>query len=143
MAIQSSFPRVADQVLSFNKNVVEILSKINNLTTTAENTTTVNITDETGTLRSFTLPSFTSLKADIERLNNNINSLYSIDAAGALIATDNTNKFKKIITVDLNREPTELSSVGAVTQFKTAPNWFFDSLLDPLLSVEFDLSKQL
>ena len=142
MAIQSSFPRVADQVLSFNKNVVEILSKINNLTTTAENTTTVNITDETGTLRSFTLPSFTSLKADIERLNNNINSLYSIDAAGALIATDNTNKFKKIITVDLNREPTELSSVGAVTQFKTAPNWFFDSLLDPLLSVEFDLSTQ-
>jgi len=142
MAIQSSFPRVADQVLSFNKNVVEILSKINSITQTAENSTTINITDETGTLRSFTLPSFTSLKADIERLNNNINSLYSIDAAGALIATDNTNKFKKIITVDLNREPTELSSVGAVTQFKTAPNWFFDSLLDPLLSVEFDLSTQ-
>ncbi len=59
MAIQSSFPRVADQVLSFNKNVVEILSKINSITQTAENSTTINITDETGTLRSFTLPSFT------------------------------------------------------------------------------------
>ena len=35
---------------------------------------------------------------DRDRLNNNINSLYSIDADGALIQTSNQNKFKKIIT---------------------------------------------
>jgi hypothetical protein len=83
------------------------------------------------------------LKADIDRLNNNINSLYSIDAAGALIQTSNANKFKKIITVDLNREPTEVSSLGSVSNFKSSPNWFFDSLLDPLLSIEFDLSDKI
>ncbi len=142
MAIQSSFPKVADQVLSFNKNVVELLSKINSVVQTQDNSTTVQITDESGVLRTYSIPSFTSLKADIERLNNNINSLYSIDAAGALIATDSSNKFKKIITVDLNREPIELSSIGFVSEFKTTPNWFFDSMLDPLLSVEFDLSFQ-
>ena len=143
MAIQSSFPKVADQVLTFNKNVVEILSKINSLIATTDSSSSLQITDESGVIRTFTLPSFNSLKSDIDRLNNNINSLYSIDAAGALIATDNTNRFKKIITVDLNREPGELTSLGIVTQFKSSPNWFFDSLLDPLLSVEFDLSGQI
>lgn len=143
MAIQTSFPKVADQIITFNKNIVELLSSINTLVTTTNNSNSVQITDENGVLRTYTIPSFNSLKADIDRLNNNINSLYSIDAAGALIATDNTNKFKKIITVDLNREPRELGSLGLVSNFKTSPNWFFDSLLDPLLSVEFDLSGQI
>jgi hypothetical protein len=101
MAIQSSFPKLADQVVSFNKNIIDILSKINSLTTTTESSVDVQIFDEEGVLRNYTLPSFTSLKAEIDRLNNNINSLYSIDVDGSLIQTSNSNTFKKIITVDL------------------------------------------
>ena len=143
MAIQTSFPKVADQIITYNKNIVELLSSINSLVSTTDNSVNVQIADENGVLRTYSLPSFNSLKADIERLNNNINSLYSIDAAGSLIATDSSNKFKKIITVDLNREPNELGSLGSVSNFRTSTNWFFDSLLDPLLTVEFDLSTQI
>lgn len=143
MPIQSSFPKVADQVITYNKNIVDILSKINTLTTTTDSTVNIQLFDENGVLRNFSLPSFTSLKAEIDRLNNNINSLYSIDADGALIQTSNQNKFKKIITVDLNREPIAVSSLGGVSNFKSSVNWFFDSLLDPLLSVEIDLSGKI
>lgn len=143
MPIQSSFPKVADQVITYNKNIVDILSKINTLTTTTDSTVNIQIFDENGVLRNFSLPSFTSLKAEIDRLNNNINSLYSIDADGALIQTSSQNKFKKIITVDLNREPVAVSSLGSVSNFKSNVNWFFDSLLDPLLSVELDLSGKI
>lgn len=140
MPIQSSFPTVADQVLSFNKNIVEILTKISNLTTTSDAFVSIQIYDENGVLRNYTLPSFTTLKGDIERLNNNINSLYSIDTQGALIQTTSQNQFKKIITVDLNREPDDIASLGAVTRFQALNNWFFDSLLSPILSVELDLT---
>lgn len=143
MAIQSSFPKVADQVLTFNKNIVDILSKLNNLTTTTDSTVNVQIFDENGVLRTFSLPSFSSLKAEIDRLNNNINSLYSIDSGSSMIQTSNENLFKKIITVNLNNEPVPLENLGNVTTFKSSPNWFFDSLLDPLLSVEFDLGGQI
>jgi hypothetical protein len=143
MPIQSSFPRVADQVISYNKNIVDVLSKINAATTTTDSTVNVQIFDENGVLRNFSIPSFTSLKSEIDRLNNNINSLYSIDANGALIQTSNQNRFKKIITVDLNREPISVSSLGDVSAFKSSTNWFFDSLLDPLLSVELDLSGKI
>lgn len=143
MAINSSFPKVADQVITLNRNVVEILSKINALTTTTDSNISIQVYDENGTLRNFTLPSFTSLKSDITRLENNINSLYSIDAAGSLIQTSSQNKFKKIITVDLNRDPTPVGSIGAISTFKSNPNWFFDSLMDPMVSIELDLSDKI
>jgi hypothetical protein len=143
MPIQSSFPKVADQVISFNKNLVDILTKLNNLTTTTDSSVNIQIFDEEGVLRNFTLPSFSSLKAEIDRLNNNINSLYNIDGAGSLIQTNSSNKFKKVITVDLNRDPQPINTLNTVSSFTTKPNWFFDSLLDPMLKVEFDLSGKI
>ena len=141
--IQSSFPKVADQIIAYNKNVVDILSKLNSLATTTDPTVKIDIIDETGNLRSFTIPTNNGLKADIERLNANITSLYSLDAAGSMISTSNSNKFKKIITVDLNREPVSIGSLNVVTDFKADSNWFFDSLMDPMISVEFDLSDKI
>lgn len=143
MAIQSSFATVAEQVTSFNRNVVEILSKINTLSTSTEPSTDVRLFDSNGVLTTFTLPSFTFLKSEIERLNNSINSLYSIDADGALIQTTSKNQFKKIITVDLNREPNSIGVLQPVTTFKTQKNWIFDDMLNPMLKVEFDLSNSI
>jgi hypothetical protein len=142
MPIQSSFPKVADQIVSFNKNIVDTLSKLNSLTTTTESSVNIQIYDNEGILRTYSLPSFTSLKAEIERLNNNINSLYNIDSTGSIIQSTSTNKYKKIITVDLNREPQSLDSLGNVLNFKSKVNWFFDSLLDPILQIELDLADK-
>jgi hypothetical protein len=143
MPIQSSFPVVAEQVVTFNKNLVEILSKINSLTTTTEPAVSVQVYDEQGVLTTYSLPSFNFLKAEIDRLNNNINSLYSIDTPGALIQTSNQNKFKKIITVDLNREPNSIQQLNTVTAFKSTKNWFFDGLLNPMLWVSIDLTGKI
>jgi hypothetical protein len=140
MPIQSSFPTVADQVISSNKNIIEILGQINSLATTTDQSVNIKIYDENGVLRTFAVPSFSSLKGEIDRLNNNINSLYSIDAAGAMISTSSQNKYKKIITVDLNREPSAVGSIGAPTKFKALNNWFFDGLMSPIISVELDLT---
>jgi hypothetical protein len=140
---KSSFPKVADQIISFNKNLVDILSKLNSLVTTNNSSVDVQITDEEGILRSFTLPSFTSLKAEIDRLNNNINSIYGLDSSGAVIQTTGSNSFRKIVTVNLNREPRNIESLGIVTNFKSKLNWFFDSLIDPMLQVEIDLTGKI
>jgi len=142
MAIQSSFPKVADQVMTFNKNIVDILTKLNKAATTTDPSVNVQIFDDNGVLRNFSLPTVSSLKAEIERLNNNINSLYSIDTTGSLIQTS-PNTFKKVITVDLNREPGPIANLGTVQSFKATNNWFFDSMLNPMISVDIDLSGQI
>lgn len=143
MAIQTSFPKVADQIIAYNKNVVEVLDKISQLATSTESSISVNVYDQNGAVKTYTIPTNSGLKADIDRLDANIKSLYSIDTNGALIQTTKNNAFKKVITVDLNREPLNISSLDSVTKFKTTPNWFFDSLLDPMISIEFDLSGKI
>ena len=107
MPIQSSYQSVADQILTFNQNVVDLLSKLNQLTTTPDPSVTVNIVDQSGIARQFNLPSFGFLKSEIDRLNNNINSIYNINESGALIQSTAANKYKKVVTVDLNREPND------------------------------------
>ena len=138
----SSFPKVANQILNFNKNVMDILTKINTVTSTNEAFVNLQLFDENGSLRNFTLPSVKSLKSDIERLNNNINAIYNIDSGGALIETSNSNKFRKIITVSLNKEPNNIGSLGSISTFKTKPNWFFENMLNPMLYVDIDLASQ-
>ena len=138
----SSFTKVASQILNFNKNVMDILTKINTVTSTNEAFVNLQLFDENGSLRNFTLPSVKSLKSDIERLNNNINAIYNIDSGGALIETSNSNKFRKIITVSLNKEPNNIGSLGSISTFKTKPNWFFENMLNPMLYVDIDLASQ-
>lgn len=143
MGINSSYHTIAEQIINFNNNVVDLLSKINDLVTSTDNSITFDITDKSGISRQFTLPSFGYLKSEIDRLNNNINSIYSINDAGALIQPSNGTKFRKVVTVDLNREPNDINQLGLVTQFVTQRNWFFDSMLDPQLMIELDLSGQI
>jgi hypothetical protein len=140
MSIQSSFPTVAEQVITLNKNVVELLTKINKITTSTDQYLSVQITDERGVLRNFNLPTLGSLRSDIERLNNNINSIYSIDTTGSMVQTS-PGVFKKVVAVDLNREPNTINGLGSVTNFVATNNWFFDSMINPMISVEFDISN--
>ena len=140
MSARSSFPAVAEQIITYNKNLTEILSKINALQTTTEPVINVQIVDASGVITQYSLPSFSYLKGEIDRLNNNINSLYNLNTSGALVSESSGNKFKKVITIDLNKEPTPIDELQTLTTFKSSKNWIFDGLLNPLLSVELDLS---
>jgi hypothetical protein len=143
MALNSSYHTIAEQVINFNNNVVDLLSKITTLISGNENTVTFDITNQSGISQQYVLPSFGYLKKEIDRLNNNLNSIYSINDAGALIQPSDGTKFRKIVTVDLNREPNDLNNLNLLTNFYTRKNWFFDGLLNPELSVEIDLSGQI
>ena len=138
--VQSSFPKVAEQIINYNKNIIDILTNLSKITETQNTTIDFTVADENGASKTYTMPSLLGINKELQRLESNIKSLYSIDGPGSLIRTEGSNSFKKIITIDLNREPQDLGIISSVVKFKQSPNWFFDSLLNPLLSVEFDLS---
>jgi len=142
MAINSSYHVLAEEVLKLNENVVNVLSSINSLISGNENSVTFNLVDGTGNTRQVSLPSFGYLKSEIDRLNNNLNSIYSINDAGALIQPSNGTKFRKVVTVDLNREPNDIGTLVQQTTFVTQKNWFFDGLLNPQLFLEMNLDGQ-
>ena len=143
MSIQSSYHSVFEQVLTLNNNLVNALSNITTLMSGSVNTITTNITDQNGVLTTYSAPSFVSLQNQINALSNNINSLYSINQTGALIQPTNGNKFSKIITIFLNREPNDIGCIVPVTNFTAQKNYFFDTLVDPQMLVNIDLSGQI
>lgn len=138
MGVKSSFAEVSEQIITYNENVLQLLSKLDELTTSDKSSVNIKFVDQFGVLTEYQVPSIGYLKSEITRLNNNLNTLYSIDSNGALIQTAN-NKFKKIITVDLNTEPNTIDTLSVLTNFKADKNWFFDGLLNPILSIELDL----
>ena len=103
--INSSFATVADQILNFNSNVVAILTSINNMTTTTQPSVNIQISSTEGVLTSYSVPSFTYLINEINRLSNSIESIYNLNSTGSLIQTSNSNQFQKIVTVNLNLDP--------------------------------------
>ncbi len=139
MAIQSSNQLVAEQIINYNTNAIELLSKIDELTRSADPSLTVDIVDKSGVSSQLNLPSVGFLKSEIIRLNNNIESIYNINGSGSLIQTS-SNVYKKVVTVDLNKEPNDITSLDSVANFTISKNWFFDALLNPQLFIELDLS---
>lgn len=139
MSINSSYHTVAEQIISYNQNVVEILNSINSLATTQAATVNITIQNSQGLPTTVALPSLSYLKTEIDRLNNNINSLYGLNDNGATVQTAN-NTFKKVITVDLNKEPKDISQLAVPRTFVTKRNWVFDSLMNPELLINIDLT---
>ena len=140
--INSSFHSIAEQIMSFNNNVVQILGNINSLTTTTNATIPLTFLDSNGAPVTTNLPSFNYLQNQINIMNNNINTLYGLNSNGAVMQTS-PNSFQRIITVDLNLEPADISSISVPTNFISQKNYLFDALLDPELFITLDLTNQI
>ena len=138
--ISSSYPQVAEQIINFNNNVITLLSQINSVVYSNQPTVTVNITDQSGIAQTYSLPSFGYLQSEINRLNNNLNSIYSINQPGALIQTSAGNQFQKVVAVDLNVEPNDITNINIPTNFIYENNYILDNFLDPQLQVAIDLT---
>lgn len=144
MAVQNSFSQVADQIINYNNNAINILSGIDQAMKTTDSSITVKLTNSTGLTSSlYTIPSFNNLQSQIKSLENSIKSIYSLNYGSALIQPSNGTQFKKVVTVSLNKEPNDISSLLIPTTFVTNKNWIFDGLMNPIISIELDLSGQI
>jgi hypothetical protein len=144
MAAQSSFSQVADQIVNYNTNTINILTGIDQAMKTTDSSVTVKVTDSTGLTSSLvSIPSFNSLQSQIKSLENSVKAIYSIDYGSALLQTVGSSGFKKVVTVNLNREPSDVSGLVSPVNFVTNKNWIFDGLMNPTLSIELDLSGKI
>ena len=142
MAQKNSFISLMENVANLNKQSVEILTKLNDVVSTTKNSIDVNYTNTDGSTSTFSLPSVGYLQNQIALANSNIKKLTTLEGDNSVIIVDN-NSSRKIKSVDLNREPDQIDSLNQVTSFQQNNNWFFESLINPSLSVELDLSSSI
>jgi hypothetical protein len=132
-----------DQLVSYQMRMLDILSNINNLVSTDNSYSVVSFPSVDGTSTDYSLPSFGFLSAEINRIKADMKSIFGIGEDGALIQNTGSNEFKRIITLDLNKEPQDIQNLNIETTFSTRNNNFLADLTNPNLYLDIDLNNKI
>ena len=136
---KNSFITLMEQVSLLNKNSTEIISKFNDALSSDQSSVTVKLYNQDGTYTNYEMPTIGEFKSQIDVANTNIKRLAGLE--GSTYIFDGKSS-KKVFAADINREPTPIHEVDSVTQFGQNNNWFFEELMNPILSVKIDLSQK-
>ncbi len=136
---RSSFISLAERVSALNNNSVEIITKLSDIVSSKDSAVSINLIDQEGNSTTYYMPTVGYLKKEIDKINSNIKRLVGIESTTNIIDGESS---KRIYVTDLNREPYPINILGEVTTFESVPNHFFESLMNPLLSVEIDLTDK-
>ena len=143
MSAHNSISQLLEQFLELNTNSLETFNRINEAITTDKETVTVDLYNPNdSTLKSVQIPAFGYLKREIERLNNNLESISGVEDGTSTVRLKD-GSFRKIFTNRLKGPSKPVTSISAPTQFNTKLNEFFEDFLNPLLTIKLDISGQI
>jgi hypothetical protein len=136
---KNTFPSFADNIVRDHQNTVEIMSKLDQMVTSQEPYITINYKGPNGETITTQAITVGHLYSELTRMSQDMKILSGLESGSAVIQPSN-NVFKRIITSDINVEPNSIMSLNPVNTFKIERNWFFDSMMNPMLGIELDLT---
>lgn len=143
MSAYNSISQLLEQFLELNTNSLETFNRINEAISTDKETVTVDLFNPNdSTMKSVQIPAFGYLKREIERLNNNLESISGVEGGSANVRLKD-GSFRKVFTSKLKGPSKPITTLAAPTQFNTKLNEFFEDFLNPLLTIRLDVSGQI
>ena len=141
MAEQNSISTLLPELLRLFNNSLESFEKVNEAITSSQESVTIDLQANDGTITKVTIPSFGFLKNSIDRLNTNINTITNVNGAGSSLRLPD-GSFRKLVLSKLPTEAQDLNELNSVNNFNIKSNWFFEDLINPLLYVTFNITGQ-
>ena len=138
---KNTFVSLAEQIALLTKNSIEITSKINDVVTSRNSVVNVTLMNSDGTTSSYQFPTVGQLKSEIDIANRNIRKLAGLADSTAYVSDGTT--MRRVYIDDLNREPDPIDDINLVTRFVPVNNSFFESLSNPMLTVQMDLTDKI
>lgn len=143
MSASNSISQLLEQFLELNTNSLETFNRINEaITTDKENVMIDLFNTRTGNMETIQIPAFGYLKSEIERLNKNMSAIAGLGGANTSVRLKD-GSFRTIHTARLKGPSKSITSLSAPTQFNTKLNDFFEDFLNPLLTINLDVSGQI
>jgi hypothetical protein len=136
----NSFSTVLADFVRLQNNALEIISKQSQAVTTDADVITVTTTNLDGTTSTYTIPSFSSMKSSIARIDSTLSTLMGMDGSEAYVRMPD-GSFKRIYQAKTPVDPPKIGNVTVPAKFIAENNWFFESLLSPALKVSFDVTQ--
>lgn len=141
METKYSLTTLLSDMLKLQNNSYQIISSLSDLVSSKSETVEIPIVGTNGTTSKVIVPSFGSMKSQLQRIERDIKSLSGIsDSTASVRLSDGT--FRKILVSNLQKEAEDIKSMPIPSSFATKENWFFESFLNPLLYISFDLGSQ-
>lgn len=139
---KNSFSSLIAQFLRLQKNSLEIINKLNDVTTSPNDSVQIEFLKDDNTSENIQVPSFGFLKSEINRLDQNIQALSGLEDNSANIRkSDGT--VAKIYQATVLQDPQSPNSLQVPSTFRARNNWFFESFLNPLLYITIDVENQI
>ena len=143
MSASNSISQLLEQFLELNTNSLETFNRINEAITTDKETVVIDLfNNKSGQMETIQIPAFGYLKSEIERLNKNMSAISGLDGANANVRLKD-GSYRKIHTSRLKGPSKSITSIASPTEFSTKLNEFFEDFLNPLLTVNLDVSGQI
>ena len=142
MESNNSISTLLPQLLRLYNNSVESFQKISEAVTGSEETVAIDYTDEVGATQRIFVPSIGYLNTQIQRLDANINTITNFNPGTSSSIRLSDGTFRKLVLKQLSTEAKDITALGTINTFNTKSNWFFESLMTPLIYVSFNISGQ-
>lgn len=138
----NSLTSLLNDLLKYQNNSLEILNALTNATTTESDFVTVKVTDSNNVVQAVAIPSFAVIKSQIDVLNNNVKSLTGLGDKSSTSVKLDDGSFRKVLMSSFQKEAADINTLNVPSTFNKRENWFFESFLNPLLYVSFNLTDQ-
>lgn len=143
MSASNSISQLLEQFLELNTNSLETFNRINEAITTDKETVVIDLYNtKTESNESIQIPAFGFLKRELERLDKNLGSISGITGSSANVRLKD-GTYRTIHTSKLKGPSKSINSMASPTEFSTKLNEFFEDFLNPLLTVNIDVSGQI
>lgn len=138
----NSLTTLLNDLIKYQNNSIEILNALTVAATTTDDFVTIKVTDSNNVVQSVSVPSFSDIKSQIEVLNNNVKALAGLGDNSSAVAKLDDGSFRKVLMSSFQKEASDIKNLDIPSTFNKKENWFFESFLNPLLYVSFNLTEQ-
>ena len=138
---KNTFVSLAEQLALLNKNSIEVMTKLNDVVTNRNSVVNLTLMNSDGTSSTYQFPTVGQLKNEIDTANRNIRKLSGLADSTSYVSDGTT--MRRILVDDLNREPQPIDSLNTISNFVSVNNSFFESLANPMLAVQIDLTDKI
>ena len=141
MNTNNSISNSLKRLLELNTNSLKTFERINEAVTTEQKSIPLEILTDEGT-KIVSIPGFGFMQKELQRLDTNLKALTGLGKGTTRIKLPD-GTFQNIITSALKSPANDLTAVARPINFSTAPNYFAEDFLNPMLKTSFDVSGQI
>lgn len=140
----NSFTQTVKDLVDQVNIALEFATQTNKSLTTQEDTVTMYITKEdeiTGdsSIVTYAIPSYNKTINQVNAVQQTVDTF--VKGEGKVLLNDGT--YREVKTIPVATAPITITNVAVPTTFSSKSNWFFESLMFPLLVVSFDLKNKI